>query len=178
MPLPSESSRERLLAFLSALSLFFAAVEYLLPRPVPFLRLGVANIPLVLLLDVLPTKELALLAVVKVVGAALVNGTLVSHVALFSAGGTFASLAAMLGARRLWGKRLSLIGLSLWGALASNLAQLGLSVAILLGEAAWVIAPLVLGTGAATGFLVGWAAQAWAQRSRWYAELRRVLQEG
>ncbi len=168
-------SRRRLLAFLSAIGLFLAAIEYLLPKPVPFIRLGISNIPLVLMLDVLRFRELLVLAAVKVLGQGLINGTLVSYVLLFSAVGTFTALFTMAAVRRLFGLRLSLIGVSLWGALTSNLAQLGLSVLILLGENAWVIGPVILGTGGATGFLVGWLAQMFQSRSVWFREVRRAL---
>lgn len=182
MPSPSESPllaveyRRRLVAFLSALGLFLAAIEYLLPKPVPFIRLGISNIPLVLALDLLRFRELVVLAAMKVFGQGLLNGTLASYVFLFSAAGTTAALLGMTAVHRLFGRRLSLVGVSLWGALASNLVQLGLSIWILFGENAWVIGPLVLGTGGATGFLVGWAAQVYRDRSNWFRRVRHALQ--
>jgi len=50
MPSPNKIPREKLLTFLSALGLFFAVIEYLLPKPVPFMRLGISNLPLVLMI--------------------------------------------------------------------------------------------------------------------------------
>ena len=42
------SDRREVAAFFGALCLFFATVEYLFPRPVPFLRLGLSNLPILL----------------------------------------------------------------------------------------------------------------------------------
>jgi len=176
MPSPNKIPREKLLAFLSALGLFFAVIEYLLPKPVPFMRLGISNLPLVLMIDVLSFRELAILAGVKVLGQGLINGTLASYVFLFSTVGTFSSLVTMVGVHRLFHHRLSLIGVSLWGALASNLAQLLLSVFILLGQGAWMIGPLILTLGGVTGFLIGWFAQMFQARSVWFQRVRHALQ--
>lgn len=179
MSSPSETTakldRRRLLAFLSAVGLFLAAIEYLLPKPVPFIRLGLSNIPLVLMLDVLRFYELLILASIKVLGQGLINGTLASYVILFSAVGTLSALLTMVLVRRLFGRKLSLIGVSLWGALTSNLAQLGLSVSVLFGENALVIGPLILGLGGGTGFLVGWFAQVFQARSVWFRGVCRAL---
>lgn len=164
--------RLNLVAFLGALCLFFSTIEYLFPKPVPFFRLGLANLPVLLSLEILSPALVLLLVLVKVVGQGLVNGTLASYVFLFSAAGSLASGVVMLGAHRLMGRRISLFGVSLFGALASNVVQVALSVLFIFGTSAWIIAPLFLGLGGLSGAVVGLFAERFRRRSRFMALLR------
>ena len=91
----------RLTAFLAALAFFLSTVEYMLPRPVPFMRLGLANLPLLFAVDLLPFGPYMVLALVKVMGMSLLTGSLFSYVALFSLAGTLASALIMRGFRKL-----------------------------------------------------------------------------
>lgn len=166
---PSERSTS--LAFFGALSLFLATIEYLFPKPVPFFRLGLSNLPLLLALEFMTFRELALLTALKILGQGLLNGTLASYVFLFSAAGSAASLLFMVAAHRWLKHRITLVGLSLVGALASNLVQVWLSISFIFGSSAWIIAPLFLGLGTFSGLLVGLFARHFAASSRW---LRKV----
>ncbi len=100
---PRSDDRD-LVAFLGGLCLFLSTVEYLVPKPIPFLRIGIANLPLLIGLDLLSPGRLLLVACLKVIGQGLVSGTLTSYVFLFSAAGTFTSALAMLAARRISGR--------------------------------------------------------------------------
>lgn len=160
--------RIQMIAFLGGLSLFLSTIEYLFPKPVPFFRLGLANLPILLSLGVLGFREIFLLSFLKVLGQGLINGTLASYVFLFSLGGTLASVLVMYGTYRIFPRSITYIGISLAGALASNLVQAGLSLTIIFGQTAWVIVPYFLGMGTATGFVMGWFAQVFARQSRWF----------
>src|SRR5512137_110572 len=117
-----------LVAFLGGLCLFLSTVEYLIPKPIPFLRIGIANLPLLIGLDLLSPGQLLLVATLKVIGQGMVSGTLATYVFLFSAAGTFSSALAMIAVRRIVGPRMSLVGMGVVGALLSNLAQIGLAI--------------------------------------------------
>ena len=171
MPSPIESRRRRILAAFGALCLFFSAIEWLLPRPLPFFRLGLSNIPVLLALDVMDLPALLALVALKAVGQALLNGTLSSYVFAFSLAGSLASFAAMYPLRRLLKERVSLVGVGSAGALASNAVQGLLSVEFIFGRSAAVIAPFLLGIGAVTGILMGAFAQAFKDRSAWLARV-------
>ena len=166
----NSSQRHALIAFLGGLSLFLSTIEYLFPKPVPFFRLGLANLPILLSLGVLNWREILLLSVFKVLGQGLVNGTLASYVFLFSVGGTASSVAVMYGFYRLFPRRSGYIGISLMGALASNLVQVWLSLYFIFGTSAWVIVPYFLGMGSATGLVMGIFSTIFAARSRWFAD--------
>ena len=66
-------------ALLGALSLFLSTLEYLIPKPLPFIRLGLANLPILIALFLLPPKFIFLLIGLKILGQGLVNGTLFSY---------------------------------------------------------------------------------------------------
>lgn len=171
----STSSRTRrtdLVAFLGALCLFLSTIEYMIPKPIPFLRVGIANLPILISLDLLPVPFLLLVVVLKVLGQGLIGGTLFSYVFLFSAVGSFASAFAMLLFRRICGTRISLVGVGVLGALCSNIAQVLLARLLIFGEGAWLIAPPFLALGTATSAALGVFAERFVKRSRWFAGLR------
>jgi heptaprenyl diphosphate synthase len=172
-PMVPRSDDRDLVAFLGGLCLFLSTIEYLVPKPVPFLRIGIANLPLLIGLGILSPGQLLLVALLKVIGQGLVSGTLATYVFLFSAAGTFASALAMLAVRRLAGPRMSLVGVSVTGALVSNLAQIGLAIGLdLIGQGAWVIAPPFIAAGTVSSALLGWFAERFTGSSRWLASVR------
>lgn len=162
------------LAMLGALSLFLSTVEYLFPRPIPFMRLGLANLPVILYLDLLDsdsrdtTGTYFLLILIKVLGQGMVNGTMVSYVFLFSLVGSFSSALTMWLAWRYLRPNISFFGISLLGALVSNIAQIILSIVFIFGPAAWRILPLFLGIGLGSGFFIGLFASRFSEKSRWW----------
>lgn len=170
----NNEQRLELIAFLGGLCLFFSTIEYLFPKPVPFFRLGLANLPILISLDILSPGSVFLLVFLKVLGHGLINGTLASYVFLFSISGSFASAVVMLAAHRLGGKRISLVGVSVFGAIASNIVQITLSVTFIFGQTAWVIAPVFIGLGVTSGVLVGLFAEKLHQQSRWVAGIRQL----
>jgi heptaprenyl diphosphate synthase len=167
--------RTDLVALLGALCLFFSAIEYMIPKPIPFLRVGIANLPILIALDVLPVPALLLVVLLKVIGQGLIGGTLFSYVFLFSAVGSFASGLSMILFRRLLGRRVSLVGVGVLGALFSNTAQIILARLLIFGEGAWLIAPPFLAIGTVTATILGVFAERFAARSRWLASVREAL---
>jgi heptaprenyl diphosphate synthase len=94
---------------------------------------------------------------------------------LFSIAGSFASALVMLAVHRAGRRWITLIGVSLFGSLASNIVQVSLSVTFIFGQSAWVIAPPFLGLGVASGLVVGLFAQRFRMRSTWFASMREQL---
>ncbi|WP_018527402.1 Gx transporter family protein [Alkalispirochaeta alkalica] len=160
-----------LLALLAAVAIFCSTLEYLIPKPVPFFRIGFANLPLLVMIRVFRGRHLFSLALAKVLGQGLINGTLASYVFLFSLAGTLASVAVMIGVARAGGNRVSLVGISTAGALASNVVQVSLSVLFIFGPRSWVMAPPFLLLGVVAGVSVGGLAEYLSRRSRWVARI-------
>ena len=154
---------------LSALCFFLSTIEFMIPRPLPFLRIGLANVPVMLAADMLPFRPFAALVALKLLGQGLVGGTLFSYVFLFSLAGTAASAAVTFALRRGLGKRVSFLGTSVAAAFASNATQLALARAFVFGEGIAFVAPPFLALGIVTGAALGFATNAFAARSRWYA---------
>jgi heptaprenyl diphosphate synthase len=165
---------------LAAFSLFLSTVEYMIPKPLPFIRLGLANAPLLLALR-LPAASFFLLVSVKILGQAFISGTLFSYVFLLSLSGTAASAAAMYLLRRaVPEKYMSLAGISITGALVSNIIQVALACFFFLGPGALYIAPPFIAMGILSGTALGLFCQHFTAKSRWYngapAEARNPLQ--
>jgi len=170
----SLTRRLDLVALLGALCLFLSAIEYMIPKPVPFLRVGIANLPVLICLDLLPVPLVLLVVLLKILGQALLGGTLLSYVFLFSAVGSLASAFSMLFFRRLCGRHISLIGVGILGALFSNTMQLWLARVLIFGEGAWLIAPPFIALGTITAAALGAFAERFASRSRWLAAAREI----
>ncbi|MDR2467786.1 MAG: Gx transporter family protein [Spirochaetaceae bacterium] len=158
----------RIIALLGAFCLFLGALEYVIPKPLPFIRLGAANLPLLLALP-LSFPAFITLILIKVLGQALISGTLVSYVFLFSLAGTAASAVMMLVIYRLFFPHLiGFTGVSVCGALCSTFAQILIARALILGESALLIAPPLLAMGTLTGLLLGLFCERFTKSSRWY----------
>lgn len=126
----SHSNNKDKLIFLLALSLFLAAVENVIPRPLPFFRLGLSNAALLLGLA-LSIKDYALLTLGKWLLSSLVAGTLLSPFALLSLASNLSSAIVMLLCSKVLGKYLSRYSISLLGGAASAFTQVCVSTLIL-----------------------------------------------
>ncbi|MFA7396434.1 MAG: Gx transporter family protein, partial [Sphaerochaetaceae bacterium] len=65
-------------------------------------------------------------------------------------------------------KQISLIGIGVGGAMASNIAQLVLSYYLLFGDAALLIATPFLAVGLISSLILGIFAHQFVTQSRWY----------
>jgi heptaprenyl diphosphate synthase len=163
-------------ALLGAFCFFLSAVEYMVPKPLPFMRLGIANLPILLAIDLLPLPWYLALALVKVLGMSLVSGSLFSYVALFSLAGTVAAALVMRAARAALGSLVSAVGLSVLGAVSSNAVQIAIAGIFVFGDAARLVAPPFMAMGLVTGLLLGLFAEAFAAKSKWYEAARAALE--
>jgi heptaprenyl diphosphate synthase len=158
------------LALLGAFCLFLSTIEYMIPKPLPFMRIGIANLPLMLALDIFPFPFFLLLIAIKVLGQALITGTLFSYIFLFSLAGTTLSAVSMYALRRLLGRnRISFIGVGTAGAMISNASQLALAWLFVFGDNVRYIAPPFLAAGVITGIALGLFCEYFTGRSQWYA---------
>ena len=151
------------LALFGALCLFLSAMDHLIPKPLPFMRIGLANLPLLIALNIFPVKKFFQLVFVKVLGQALITGTLFSYVLLFSLTGALLSAVTML----LLYRSATLVGTSIAGAFVSNAAQLVLARFIVFGEGILYLAPPFLFAGIVSGGLLGFFARAFSVQSEW-----------
>ncbi len=166
-------SRETIALF-AALCIFLSTIEYIIPRPMPFLRLGLANLPLIIAVAVFSFSDVLFLAVLKAAGQGLINGTLFSYVFLFSFAGSIASAVVMLVLYRLFQRYITLTGISVMGALSSNMTQLWLSKLFIFGDSVKYIAPVFLSIGFITSLILGILSSEFVSRSKWLKAKRVV----
>jgi heptaprenyl diphosphate synthase len=158
------------LALLGSLCLFLSALEYLIPKPLPFMRIGLANLPLLLALDLFGPARFLLLALIKIIGQGIITGSLFSYVFLFSFAGTVSSGALMYIMRHVLGaKRAGLAGIGCAGAMLSNGVQLLLARYFVFGAGLRFLAPPFLASGLISGAALGLFCETFCRRSQWYA---------
>ncbi len=162
---------ERLIAFIASLCLFLSAIEYVIPKPLPFMRLGLANMPIIISLYILRPKQVLFLVLLKVVGQAFITGTFFSYIFAFSLVGSFSSALIMLIVFVLFKNIVSPLGISILGALTNAGAQIIMSDWILFGEAAIYIAPILSINAVITGFALGLITLRFLNTSKWYEHI-------
>jgi heptaprenyl diphosphate synthase len=154
---------------LGAFCLFLSTLEYLIPKPLPFIRIGLANLPLMLALDLLSPRYFSLLVLIKIAGAGIIGGTIFSYVFVFSLFGSLASALVMYGLRRVRaGLRFSLTGIGVAGAMCSSGIQLFLARFLVFGEGIRYLVPPFLAMSLLTGCALGLFCEQFCRRSRWY----------
>ena len=171
---PPSKVRIDLVALFSACALFLSTIEYMIPKPIPFMRLGLANIPLIIALGIFSNREYFLLLVLKVLGQGLISGTIFSYIILFSLAGSISSALIMLAIYTVFKAKVSRIGISIGGALGSTMSQLLISRLILFKEATYVIAPLFLFSGLISSIILGLFAQRFIVMSKWYHTIKET----
>jgi uncharacterized membrane protein len=165
---PGKTMLEKV-SLLGGLCFFLSTLEYMIPKPLPFIRLGLANFPLLLALDILPFSYFAILAALKIAGQALISGTLFSYVFLFSLSGTAFSSLLMYALRKCLGKkRISLVGVSAAGAMVFNTVNLIMAYYFIFGKSIRYAAAPILALGIVTGTLLGFLCEYFIRRSKWY----------
>ena len=78
----------------------------------------------------------------------------------------------MVGAHRMARRHLSLVGISILGALASNGVQLTLSQAMVFGDNVKLIAPPFIAIGTVSALVLGGFAEGFSEKSRWLNSVR------
>ena len=157
------------LPYFAGLCFFLSLIDVLVPKPVPFFRLGLANIALMLSLDVLSSGAFFLLLLLKVLGQAMLSGTMFSYIIIFSFVGTFSSGTLMYLLNFLRRKNvISFLGISMLGALASNTAQFFIARFAIFGEGAYLILPLLFLISMFSSFVIGIFANSFYRSSLWY----------
>lgn len=144
------------LALLAAVAATLQIAEGLIPRPVPWLRLGLANGVTLLVLVRLGPGAAAVVTTVRVLLGGLVLGTLGGPSFALSAAGSAAALATMAAGTRFLVPPLSLLGVSVLGSVAHVAAQLAvLSVLLAAGRGTVLLVPVLVATAVPLGLVTG-----------------------
>lgn len=141
---------------LSACAVAAYVFESFIPVPVPWARIGLSNIVVVIALFAFGFREAMAVALVRIVAGNLLLGILLSPSFVMSLAGGLASLLVMDLARRRAVPPLSVIGASMAGAVANNAVQIYVFALLFTGGGVprdLMGAFIVL--GAAVGFVTG-----------------------
>lgn len=145
------------IAYLTALTLLLSYAEMLLPRIIPFFRLGLGNVIILLAFDLSPLSFL-ILTVVKSVASCLMSGTLFSPFFIISLVQSVVSGFAMYLVFHLFKKTrlISVYGISIFGSAVSAVLQIVLCSLYLGSGTMALLGPMLLfslASGIITAFL-------------------------
>lgn len=152
------SQNKKRVAYLSALTLLFSYAELLLPRFLPFFRLGLGNVAILLSFSLDPLNFI-LLTIIKAVASCLMSGTLFSPFFLISFVQSVVSGLFMYGIVKLFrGRLISVYGISILGSACSAVIQILLS-SLYLGEGTnALLGPMIL-FSLFSGIVTAWLSQ-------------------
>jgi len=111
------------LALMTAISASLYVFETLLPRPLPFMKIGLSNIIVLLLVFTCLTKQAMIVAIAKSALGAFFTGTLFSPTFILSFVGTLCATLMMIFAVKL-SKSITIFGTSIIGSWTHLVAQL------------------------------------------------------
>ena len=147
------SRKIALCAMLMALAMIFSYVEVLIPinLGVPGIKLGVANLVVVVGLFFLPAGEVLMISVARILLMGYLFGNGMSI--LYSLAGAALSLTVMTFMKKKSG--FSILGISVAGGVSHNIGQLIIASLITMTSGLIYYAPALLISGVITGLLIG-----------------------
>ncbi len=145
-----------LLALLVALAIVLRGLEGLIPNPLPWIRIGLANIMTLLAILLFGLKSGLLLTILRVFIASLLFGTFLSPTFLLSFSAGICSTLIMGGAHLLFEKTFSPVGISVLGGFTHNLVQLCAAYLVIVKHAEiFYLFPILSLIGIISGFFNG-----------------------
>ena len=111
------------IALMVAVSTVFYSIENYIPIPLPWMRLGLANVITLLALKWWGINETLIIVVLRVILGSLLSGKLFTPIFLLSLTGSLAAALAMFIIMRYLDKLFSLTGISILGAFVKNTTQ-------------------------------------------------------
>ena len=129
---------------------------------IPGVKLGLANLVIVIALYRMPVGEVYLLSGVRVVLTGFLFGNLMSI--LYSLAGGILSLTVMWGMKRI--RSVSILGVSIAGGVFHNIGQLLAAALMVETYGVFSYLPVLLISGLLTGFVIGLAAGEMLKRIR------------
>ena len=141
------------LGVFAAVAIIFGYVESLFPffAGIPGIKLGLANLAVLFILEKYTWKEAALVSAVRILVIGFLFGNMSSI--LYSLAGAALSLAVMTLLKKRAG--FSILGVSVSGGVSHNIGQLIIAALIVENTAFLYYAPVLIISGVITGLLIG-----------------------
>ncbi|HQU71568.1 MAG TPA: Gx transporter family protein [Calditrichia bacterium] len=154
-PLPPAERREARQGALIVIGLLLFLFEAFLPKPLPWMKFGLANIATLIALYWMGFRAAFTVAFFRILIGAVFTGTMFTPGFLLSLSGGFLALAAMGVLHRL--RIFGIVSVSVAGALAHNAGQLLVAAYLLFANnMVLYIAPYLLASGVFTGVVIGY----------------------
>ena len=149
----NKNKRLALLGILASLAIVLSYLEALIPPlvAIPGVKIGLANIAVILALYKLGMKEAAIISVVRNIVIFLLFGGFIAL--LYSLAGAILSLAVMYLLKRF--TPLSEIGVSVAGGVSHNLAQITVAIFTFSTPSLVLYLPVLLISGTLAGIVIG-----------------------
>lgn len=155
--------RTCILSMLLAMAIVLNMVETLIPIFIPGVKLGLANIIILIMLYEFKPTEALIVNLLRIIIVGLIRSTLLSPTFLMSlTGGIFSYLLMLLFSR---GKIFSPIGVSVLGAVGHTVGQIAIAIILLDTTAVVYYLPLIALLSVFTGVFSGILARAYLKRS-------------
>ena len=133
-----------------------SALETAIPNPMPWIRLGLANLATLLALKWWGMREAFLIVVLRVFLSSLILGRLFQITFWLSFAGSIAACLGMWLVFRCLEKYFSLIGISIFGAVCHNVTQITVAYFFFIRHATlFSMVPLLLLSSLFSGFIIG-----------------------
>ena len=141
------------LGLFAAVAIIFGYVESLIPvfAGIPGVKMGLANLAVLFILDRYSWREAALVSVVRILVIGFMFGNLFSIV--YSLAGAALSLTVMNFLKK--NSEFSLIGISVAGGVTHNIGQLTVAMIVVSNTSLMVYAPALLVAGVLAGVAIG-----------------------
>ncbi len=145
------------IALLSAYALALHAFESLIPMPIPWIRVGLANIIGLTTFLLFGFRAAMMVTLIRVIIASLFTGSFLGPGFVLSMGGGVSSMVAIGAAALLTRGLFGPVGFSLIGALVHNLVQLFLAYLLFIRkiEPVLLVTPVLVLIGTITGLING-----------------------
>ena len=141
---------------LVALASMLFVLETLIPLPLPWIRLGLANIVLLLALKWWGMKEAIIILCMRVILGSLLSGKFLHPVFIMAVGGGLGATFIMGLCMPFENRILSLIGISVIGALTKNIIQLFIAYLLYIRQLSiFLLSPIFLTSSLITGLIIG-----------------------
>ena len=163
----SRARRQVFIALFIAVAVVLHSVETLLPTPVPWLRVGLANIMTLAALYLFDGKAAWTVSLTRLGVASLLLGRLFTPGFWLALCGVIMATSVMIIVYRIAVDKLSPIGVSTLGAAAHATGQIfAARLLVIQHEAIWQIFPLFLFFTVFAGILTGWLTTLFLEQAR------------
>ena len=147
------------IAYLSSMAIILSVVEYLIPKPFPWMKIGLSNAITLYAFGVMKPKEVFYVVMARVISVSLLIGTFLSTTFILSFTGAITSYFIMLLLYLYLRRIFSLVGISIIGAMVSNFSQLMVVNTLFINsKLSYFFLPVLMGFALGGGIITGYFA--------------------